>query len=162
MRSGPCAGTAPSPDVRPDPCDAGDYVTANLALDRPVTASQEESEEYGARWVNDGSIRTWWSAADGAPQWVDIDLESDQVVGRIDVKIGDVTPRDAQTHRVYVRAADEAATGRLVGEMSGDVRDRDILSLDVDAAFDPVRYVRVETVDIDGWVIVHDIAVYGP
>jgi hypothetical protein len=77
-----------SPTVRPDPCDPGSYVSPNLALNRPVTASQEElgsNDEYTARSVNDGSIRTWWSAADGAPQWVEIDLENEQLLGRVEI-----------------------------------------------------------------------------
>ncbi len=78
--------TAVSPATRPDPCDPGDYVATNLALGRPFTASQDESEEYGARQVNDGSLRTWWSAADGTPHWVEIDLESEQPVDRIETR----------------------------------------------------------------------------
>ncbi len=158
--------TAMSPTVRPDPCDPGSYVSPNLALNRPVTASQEElgsNDEYTARSVNDGSIRTWWSAADGAPQWVEIDLENEQLLGRVEIHIGHVTPPGLQTHRVLVRADDEPAPGRLVGEATGDVRDGDILTVELDAAaIGPVRYVRVDTVDIDGWVIIHDIAIFGP
>ena len=156
--------TAMSPDARPDPCEAGSYASPNLALNRPVTASQEESGEGGqylARSVNDGSIRTWWSASDGAPQWVEIDLESDQLIGRVEIHIGDVTPPGPQRHRIYVRADGEPAPGRLVGEATGDVRDGDILTVELDAdANGPVRYVRIDTVEIDGWVIIHDIAVF--
>jgi hypothetical protein len=51
----------------------------------------------------------------------------------------------------------------LVGEATGDVRDGDILTVELDAAaIGPVRYVRVDTVDIDGWVIIDDIALFGP
>ena len=158
--------TAMSPVARPDPCDPGSYVSPNLALNRPVAASQEElggNDEYLARSVNDGSVRTWWSAADGAPQWVDIDLGSDRLVGRVEIHIGDVTPPGVQTHRISVRSEGEPAPGRLVGEADGDVRDGDVMTVELDAdAVGPVRYVRVETVQIDGWVIVHDIAVFAP
>ncbi|MDW3215009.1 MAG: discoidin domain-containing protein [Ilumatobacteraceae bacterium] len=158
--------TAVSPITRPDPCDPGPYTSPNLALNRPVTASQEElgnNDEYRARSVNDGSIRTWWSAADGAPQWVEIDLGSERLVGRVEIHIGDVTPRGRQTHLIHVRNEGEPAPGRLVGEATGDVRDGDILTVEVDAdAIGPVRYVRIDTVEIDGWVIVHDVAVFAP
>jgi hypothetical protein len=158
--------TAMSPTLRPDPCDPGEYVSPNLALNRPVTASQEElgeNGEYMARSVNDGSIRTWWSASDGAPQWVEIELELEQPVGSVEIHIGDVTPPGAQTHLIHVRSEGEPAPGRLVGEATGNVSDGDILRVDLDAeAIGPVRYVRVDTVEIDGWVIVHDIAVFAP
>ncbi len=151
-----------SPSVRPDPCEPGSYVSANLALGRPVTASREESDEYGAARVNDGSIETWWSAADGAPQWVEIDLESEKPIGWVDIEIGHVTPPGLQTHRVYVRAEGEEAPGRLIGDATGSVVDGDVLSLAVPTDVGPVRYVRLETVDIDGWVIIHDVAAFGP
>ncbi len=41
--------------------------------------------------------------------------------------------------------------------------DGDVLTVEVDAdTIGPVRHVRVETVAIDGWVIIHDIGVFGP
>lgn len=43
------------------------------------------------------------------------------------------------------------------------MRDGDILTVELDAdAIGPVRYVRIDTVEIDGWVIVHDVAVFAP
>lgn len=149
---------AVSPLVRPDPCDPGPFVSENLALGRPVTASAEENAEYSAARVADGSDATWWSAAEGPPQWIEIDLEDPVSVGRVEILIGHVSPPGPQTHRVRVRSADEAAPGRLVGEVSADARQGDWLSVEFDAVAD-VRIVRIDVVSMDGWVILHEIRV---
>jgi hypothetical protein len=149
---------AASPLVRPDPCDVGSFANLNLALDKPVTASAEENDEYSAARVADGSDATWWSAANGPPQWVEIDLEEDATVGRVEILIGSVSPPGPQTHRVFIRSAGETEKGTLVGEVSEDASQGDWLVVE----FDPVpgvRIVRVETVSMDGWVILHEIRV---
>lgn len=151
-------GRAISPTVRPDPCDPRPYESDNLALERPVTVSAEENAEYGAIRLVDGSDATWWSAAAGPPQWADVDLEENQTVGRVEILIGHVSPPGPQTHRVWVRAADESAPGTLVGEASADAAQGDWLAVEF-SPVDDVRSVRVETVSVDGWVILHEVRV---
>ncbi|MGB8361851.1 MAG: discoidin domain-containing protein [Acidimicrobiia bacterium] len=153
--------SAVSPLVRPDPCDVGPYASDNLALGRPVIASAEESAEYGAAMVVDGSDGTWWSAAEGPPQWVEIDLEEPQTVGRVEILIGHVSPPGPQTHRVRVRGDDESSPGTLVGEVTKDAQQGEVLTIEFDPV-ESVRYVRVETVAVDGWVILHEIRVFSP
>ncbi|MGA9597485.1 MAG: discoidin domain-containing protein [Acidimicrobiia bacterium] len=150
-----------SPQIRPDPCDAGPYESSNFALDRPVTASAQENEEYGVANLVDGSDATWWSAGAEPPQWAEVDLEQDRTVARAEILIGHVSPPGPQTHRIWVRGADEDGPGTLAGEVTADAKSGDVLVVD----FDPipgVRYVRVETVSADGWVILHELRVFGP
>jgi hypothetical protein len=147
-----------SPQVRVDPCDVGPYVSSNLALERPVVASAEESEVYGAANVVDGSDATWWSAAQDPPQWVEIDLEDGRTVGRVEILIGHVSPPGPQTHRVFVRGVGEPGPGTLVGTAEADAEQGDVLTVVFDPV-DDVRIVRVETVAVDGWVILHEIRV---
>ncbi len=154
-----------SPQTRPDPCDVGPYVSPNLALNRPATASLEElgeTEDYLAANAVDGSEATWWTAPDGPPQWIEIDLEEPRTVGRVEILIGTVSPTGPQTHQVYVRSADEPAPGRLVGEVSADATRGQVLVVELEPAPDDVRFVRVQTVQMDGWVILHEVAVYAP
>lgn len=151
-------GRAVSPLVRPDPCDPAPYTSPNLALGRSVRASAEENDEYSAARLVDGSEATWWSAADGPPQWFEIDLEDPASVSRVEILIGFVSPPGPQTHRVRVRGDGEVLPGRLVGEVSADARQGDWLVVE----FEPeegVRYVRVDTVAMDGWVIIHEVVV---
>ncbi|MEZ5175545.1 MAG: discoidin domain-containing protein [Acidimicrobiia bacterium] len=148
-----------SPSVRPDPCDVGPFASNNLALDRSVTVSAEESTEYGGAKLVDGSDATWWSAAAGPPQWAEIDLGSPQTVARVEILIGHVSPPGPQTHRVYVRAEGESGRGSPVGEVTADAAQGDVLTV----TFTPqpgIRHVRVDTTDMDGWVILHEIRVF--
>lgn len=149
---------AVSPLVRPDPCDPGPFVSENLALDRAVTASAEENDTYAAVNAVDGSDATWWSAAEGPPQWIEIDLGESAAISRVEILIGHVSPPGPQTHRIRVRADGEAAPGKLVGEVSANARQGDWLIVEFDAVSD-VRFVRIETVAVDGWVILHEIRV---
>jgi hypothetical protein len=151
---------ATSPLVRPDPCDAGPYESENLALGRRVSASAEESDDYSARRVTDGSDATWWSAAAGPPQWVEVDLEEERTVSRVEIRIGHVSPPGPQTHRVYVRSDSGPGPGRLVGEVSADAAQGDWLAVELGTE-SGVRIVRVETVAMDGWVIIHEVRVLG-
>lgn len=151
---------AVSPTERPDPCELGPYESSNLALGRPVTASAEESDEYGAAFAVDGSDATWWSAGDGPPQWIEIDLEEPRTVATVEILIGHVSAPGPQTHRVFVRGATEPEPGTPVGEISVDAAHGDWLTIE----FEPVedaRYIRVETSSVDGWVILHEVRVLG-
>lgn len=145
--------------VRPDPCLVGPYESSNLALGRTATASAVESDEYSAMRVTDGSDATWWSAAAGAPQWVEIDLGEARSVGRVEILIGHVSPPGPQTHRVFVRAEGETGNGAFVGEVSADAVQGEWLSVEF-SAVSGVRHVRVETLAVDGWVIIHEVTVH--
>jgi hypothetical protein len=153
-------GRAISPLVRADPCDPGVYESSNLALGRPVTAPAEENEEYGVARLVDGSDATWWSAANGPPQWAEIDLQVDREVSRVEILVGHVSPPGPQTHRVSVRRVDDASPGILAGEVSADASQGDVLTVEFDPIID-VRFVRIETVSMDGWVILREVWVLG-
>jgi hypothetical protein len=153
-------GRAISPSVRPDPCDPGPYESTNLALGRPITASAEENKEYGVAKLVDGSDATWWSASAGPPQWAEIDLEEDRNVSMVEILIGDVSPPGPQTHLVWVRGSTDAAPGILAGEVSADAVQGDVLTVEF-APIPGVRFVRVETISMDGWVILHEVRVLG-
>ncbi|MCZ7533742.1 MAG: discoidin domain-containing protein [Acidimicrobiia bacterium] len=148
-----------SPAVRPDPCDVGPFESSNLALGRPTTASAQESDTYGSNKVTDGSDATWWSAGAGPPQWVEIDLEEGRTVGRVEILIGHVSPPGPQTHRVYLRGPDQSGKGELAGEIQANAAQGDVLTITFEPATD-IRYVRVETTRMDGWVILHEIRVF--
>jgi hypothetical protein len=109
----------------------------------------------------DGSDATWWSAAEGPPQWAEVDLEEEREVARVEILIGNVSPSGPQTHRIWLRSADEVAPGTMVGEVTADAQSGDVLVVDFDPVAD-VRFVRLETVAMDGWVIIHELRVFGP
>lgn len=150
-----------SPHTRPDACDVGDYESANLAEGRPVTASAEEPDnpQYGAVRAVDGSDGTWWSAGAGSPQWIEVDLEGERTVGRVEILIGSVSPPGPQRHRLLVRRA--SGESEVVWEFDGAADHGDVLSFVPDMPLSGVRAVRLESLEVDGWVIIHELRVFG-
>lgn len=107
----------------------------------------------------DGSDGTWWSAGAGAPQWIEVDLEGDRTIERVDVLIGPVSPPGPQRHRLLVRRA--TGEPEVVWEFDGVADHGDTLSFVPDVPLEGVRAVRLETLEVDGWVIIHEIRVIG-
>jgi hypothetical protein len=57
--------------------------TANLALNRPATASSNETAGLTPNLAVDGNAGTRWSSAWGDPQWIRIDLGANYAISRV-------------------------------------------------------------------------------
>ena len=57
--------------------------TPNLALNKPVLSSSNETNDFLAFQGNDGNLSTRWSSAFTDPQWIRVDLGSTLHVGRV-------------------------------------------------------------------------------
>lgn len=55
----------------------------NLARNRPTTASSTETANFPASLATDGDPGTRWSSAYSNPQWLQVDLGSNQAVNRV-------------------------------------------------------------------------------
>ncbi|MBN1409796.1 MAG: discoidin domain-containing protein, partial [Spirochaetales bacterium] len=58
-------------------------ISANLALNRPATASSTENADFPAGNAVDGNTGTRWSSAFSDPQWIMVDLGSTMTISRI-------------------------------------------------------------------------------
>ena len=56
---------------------------ANLALNKPATASSLESAAYPASAAVDASLTTRWSSAYSDPQWIQVDLGQSYAIDRV-------------------------------------------------------------------------------
>ncbi|HEY1014202.1 MAG TPA: expansin EXLX1 family cellulose-binding protein, partial [Herpetosiphonaceae bacterium] len=72
----------PGPTATPTPPPAG-CGTANIARNRPATASSQENASLGAVAAVDGNGATRWSSAWADPQWLQIDLGAVQPLCRV-------------------------------------------------------------------------------
>ena len=77
-------------------------------------------------------------------------------MGSVEILVGFVTPPGPQTHVVSLR--NEAGEVVASHSVSADAGPGDVLIGDF-GSVPSVRYVRVETVAMDGWVILHEIRV---
>lgn len=59
-----------------------EVVSANLALNRPATASSSYGSWYSASKAFDGSTSTYWSSSGSGTQWLRVDLGSSRSVSR--------------------------------------------------------------------------------
>ena len=62
--------------------------SANLALNKPVTASSDESAAYPGTNAVDGNYTTRWSSAFSDPQWIYVDLQAYVNVNRVKLDLG--------------------------------------------------------------------------
>ncbi len=156
-----------APVNSPDPCDINFDITGsiNLAYNASVTASVEEQADDGEFYppnnAVDYSLTTWWSAGAGAVQWIEIDLGQSSLIERF--KLVDLY----------------GGQGRHVNKLwgKGDVPGSDyilIATLDVNSEQEElvieyvlpepiagIQFIKVETVASPGWIIWHEIEVYG-
>lgn len=150
-----------SPDELADPCDAG-YPHPNLAFGRPATASAFENgpEIVGtAAKAVDLSLDTWWSSGTDAPQWISIDL------GGVTVSRVRLLTRQATEPPMRVRVRLLDADGGVLADWTATdppVGADGWLTLEhsFEAPVAGVATLRVDTAR-PGWVIWHEIEVYG-
>ena len=62
---------------------AGQPATPNLALYRPATSSSNQDDTLGPQYAVDGNLTTRWSSAFSDPQWIQIDLGTQQSIDKV-------------------------------------------------------------------------------
>lgn len=150
-----------SPNRNPDPCQPGAEMQAhpNLALFKPATASNAPEAGYSADNAFDLSMGSWWSAGGGPPQWIEVDLGAPQTISGVRLPIGHVTGEGFQRSLVWVRGPGTGNANQLLHEFSGEVYHGDVLEYILPEPMAGVQFVKLETLQADGWVIWHEIEV---
>lgn len=154
-----------SPLNSPDPCDLAPSPAGaiNLAYGADVRASRtEESEldEYVPARAVDFSLQSWWSAAEGAPQSLEIDLGEPATIERVvlvDLFAG------VGRHVSNIWGSGPGTEGELLLASLDVVNDQEEMRLDhsLPEPVPGVSAVRVETTIAPGWVIWHEVQIYG-
>jgi hypothetical protein len=148
-----------SPNQRPDPCAEGVEMKEHpvASFHKPSTASLEEGQEYNADKAFDGTLLSWWTAPEGAPQWIEVDLETPRNITGVRIYIGDITPQGFSSFRITGRGPD--LDSQILFEVSGDYQTGDVIELLSAQPIPNIQIVRVEVLQMDGWVILHEIEV---
>jgi len=111
------------------------YTTANLALNKPISASTQESSDLSANKANDGSASSRWASAHSAdPQWIRVDLQDSYLLNGIRLLW---EAAYAVEYKVEV-STDDAAWKTVKTETAGT---GGIINIDVSNEL--ARYVRV-------------------
>src|SRR5690242_4351692 len=97
------------PGALSGPAAAATCGTANLALNRPATASSTEGAGYLAANAVDGNAGTRWASAWSDPQWIQVDLGAAQSLCQV------VLTWEAAAGKAYqVQVSDDASAWRTV------------------------------------------------
>jgi len=144
-----------APKNRPDPCVPGVFPGQNLALGKPVTASNALPTNAPAMAV-DGDFETWWGSGDFAPQWITVDLQTPVSIGQIRLAVSQYP--DGQTvHQVWGRGSGEDY--RLLHEFRGFTTDSQVLEYTPPAPWTGLQFIRVDTLESPSWVSWREIEI---
>jgi predicted amidohydrolase YtcJ len=132
-----CGRSVPEPD-------GGTHASASLPTNPPEFAF-------------DGDLETHWSSGGDAPQWIEIELESEQTVTLVRLVV-DQYPPGLTKHVIWGRTGD----GELIqlAEFSGETDMFDVLEIGIDEPV-PVTAIRIETRDSPSWVAWREIEIAG-
>ncbi len=101
----------------------------------------------------------WWSAGDGPPQQIEIDLGGPFDISRIRL-VTSQTPEGETRHLILGRRPGES-TEVTLGELSGLTKDAQELILATETSWAGFQHIIVRTVDSPSWVAWREIEVYG-
>jgi hypothetical protein len=106
----------------------------------------------------DGDLETHWSSGGDAPQWIEIELESEQTVTLVRLVV-DQYPPGPTRHVIWGRTGD----GELIqlAAYGGETDMFDVLEIEIDEQV-PVIAIRIETTESPSWVAWREIEVVGP
>jgi hypothetical protein len=147
-----------SPSTQPDACKTTALPGRNLALNKPVEAT-EALPDQTAQMAVDGDPNTQWSSGAFPTQWIDIDLGAPYSIGEIRLTVGQ-WPAGATMHQVWVGTTRDAF--KQVYEFSGREFDFDMLNFIPTKPLQDIRYVRIVTTESPSWVSWREIEVLAP
>lgn len=150
--------TALSPKNQADACATTVLPGRNLALGKPVEAS-EALPDQGAQMAVDGDPSTQWSAGAFPTQWIEIDLGATYAIGEIRLTVGQ-WPAGQTVHQVWVGSSRDAM--QQVYEFNEREFDFDVLNYVPNAPLINIRYVRIVTTQSPSWVSWREIEVLAP
>ena len=122
----------------------------NLAYRKPVKASRE-LDDFPAWMAVDGLDTNWWGAGARPPQWIEIDLGGNYVVGEIRL-LTSQSPAGGTIHQVLARGKATEDQYVLVHTFDGFTVNDQSLVVNLPEALQGVRYIRVETTYTPSWV----------
>ena len=147
-----------SQNNQPDACATTVLPGRNLALGKPVQAS-EALPDQTAQMAVDGDPNTQWSAGAFPTQWIEIDLGAPYSVGEIRLTVGQ-WPAGQTVHQVWVGSSRDLM--QQIYGFSGREFDFDVLNYVPAVPIANIRFIRIVTTDSPSWVSWREIEVLAP
>src|SRR5208282_2692431 len=110
----------------------------DIALNKPASASSEESDEHSAAKANDGNIATRWCASsDDLPQWWQVDLRGGSEVTGAEIR----WEMDGKNYQYIVEGSTDGAAWQTLSDQSDTTSKAQVQDLKFTAS--GIRFVRV-------------------
>lgn len=145
-----------SPTKHLDPCDPALLLPVNVALNKSATASQSLPDQTPAKAV-DGSLSSQWGAGDDAPQWIEIDLEADIEITKVNLKVAQF-PAGPTVH--VLEGKSSGGSWVTLKTFDGTTTEGDVLVWTPPTGGTIFRYVKVTTTASPSWVAWKEIEVF--
>jgi PASTA domain/F5/8 type C domain len=139
-------------------CGPLDQPGANVALDKPATASAY-APDHPPHDAVDGNLFSYWSAF-SPPQWFEVDLLAPYPLNKIRLAITQL-PDGFTVHRVLVKGPQPGDSYRELVQFSGGTVDQQVLEWSGAGSWvDGVQFVRIETSTSPSWVAWREVETY--
>jgi hypothetical protein len=130
---------------------------ANLALEKTIQASRQIPDNPAWMAV-DGNPGTWWSAEDGPPNWIEIDLEAEYDISQFQL-IPSQYPAGRTVHKLLVKGSGTENEYMLLTTFDAETQDGEALSFSPDTPISGIQFVRIETTVSPSWVAWREIKI---
>lgn len=120
-----------------------------------VTASNSGTTNAAPANTIDGDLKTQWSSAGPAPQWIQLDLGEESSVSKLRLNVSQ-TPTGPTTHQIYGGSTPDNL--KLLGTLDGVTQEGQWLELPLQA--NNVRYLKIATVKSPSWIAWREIEVF--
>ncbi len=128
---------------------------ANLAFNQSARASASEGI-HPAEQAVDGDPGTWWSAGNGPPQWIEIDLGAPMDIQEIHL-IPSQYPEGKTVHRVRGKGPGTGGVFVVLYTFEGPTQDSQVLSYKPPEPWKGIQVIRIETTASPSWVAWREI-----
>ena len=108
--------------------------------------------------VFDNNTETFWSSGDMPPQWIQIDLQKELYITKIEL-LTDQYPEGYTVHQLMAKAGSPSEYS-IIQTFSGITETNQMLTYDATAPFQAYRYIRVETSESPSWVAWREIIIH--
>ncbi len=134
---------------------------ANLALNKPASASSIENAEHCAASANDGDADTCWCADDepeGGAEWWQVDLEKPAELSGCQI----IWPYDGIKYQCKVEGSADRLTWSLLSDQTKSTARSQTCNLKFERAH-AMRYVKITVTGFDDgcWASISEVKIYG-
>jgi len=130
----------------------------NLALNKPATASSQQTPDHLAAKANDGDPGTRWCASTGdVPQWWQVDLQKPCDLSGAEIR----WEMNGKNYQYGIEGSTDAIHWQTLSNQSDTTSTAQTQTLSFKA--DGIRYVRVRIIGLPGgtWASIDEVKIFG-